>query len=105
MPGCAAGAAHEHERPAEQVKGRDPAPVTLEKQVRSARTRPSLRLSRMLVQSTIVIWFEYDGGRVVAVADLHREVVNDWLRPIGPEVWRHARHVARVRLLDGQLAD
>src|SRR5215472_573773 len=58
----------------------------------------------MLVQR-VAARFENDGGRVVAIPDLHGEVVNLRLHIVRPQVRGHPRDVPREGLLDRELPD
>src|SRR5215469_15341811 len=59
----------------------------------------------MLVSCRAVTRTDNRRGRVVAVADLHREVVDDWLNVLRAQVRCDPRDVPGVGLLDGQVPD
>ena len=102
MPGAALGPGQQHEVPAEQVERGQPCAVAVEEDVRRPRARPA-RLTGVLVQR-MAARLEDDGGGVVAVADLEGEVVDErWV--FGPQVRGDPRGVARVGLVDDELAE
>ncbi len=80
-------------------------PARCDGDVRRPRAGPPSRLPWVLVERGRVAGLQRHSGRVVAVADLHRPVVDDLLHPLGPQIGRHPGDVARVGLLDGQLPD